>query len=291
MSEEDVIKYEGSLATINGQSFYIDNTLRPNLDRMRSAIRKDDDVVMIVDGRERCGKSVFAMQLGYYLSNGNLRLENITMTPEDFMKSVKQASKYDVLIFDEAYLGLSSRDAMSSYNKMILKTLVTVGQKNLILILVLPSVFDLSKYAVLHRADCLLHCYKNKDGQRGHFSFYNNLQLKNLYMAGKKFYSYKYPSPFFSKRFTAKYLIDEQAYRKKKLDSLNKFLSEPDNISKTKKSEQLYNAINHIKNNRPELTQQMIAGIVGCDQKTVSNAFRWYNLNSRGLGDRKQERY
>jgi hypothetical protein len=66
----------------------------------------------------------------------------------------------------------------------------------------------------------LIHVYFGSDFQRGFFAFYNSDKKKDLYIQGKKFYSYSQPRPNFIGRFTNLYTVDENAYRLKKKHSL-----------------------------------------------------------------------
>lgn len=264
---------------LGGKKAYVDRTLRNNLDDMKADIRKDDDVVIIVDGKERIGKSVLAQLCGWYLSDGKLAIEDICLTPEEFAARIKRAEKYDVIIFDECFLGLAASDWMNKYNRLLKKMLVTVGQKNLVLILVLPSVFDISKYVALHRADCLLHCFKHK-GQRGHFAFYNHRKLQQVYIYGKKTYSYWRPKPAFARKFTNFYAVSEVVYRNKKSNALNKFLDSDEEEVIGRRSQLMYNAIKAVAL-KLGLTKGEAAKLIGCSDRTIGTAKKLGKLNKK----------
>ena len=139
MVVEDV---SNSVIRVNGKRFYIDGYLRKNLDVCKKVIKKDWDMMLAVDGDEGGGKSVFAMQIAKYLDE-DFGIDQIAFTPEEFMKKVLAAKKYQAVIFDEAYSGLSSRGTMGRVNKMIVRMLAEIRQKNLFILIVLPSFFDL----------------------------------------------------------------------------------------------------------------------------------------------------
>jgi len=252
---------------------YIDGILKKNLTEMKKDMKKDDDVVLIVDGKEGIGKSVFAMRIGHFMSEGKLNLDDLCCTPKQFKERTMKSKKYDVVIFDEAYLGLASEDTMRSYNRLLKKMLVTCRQMNLCLILVLPSVFDLNKYAVLHRSDGLLHCFKYK-GSRGFFSFYNQKTLQQLYIRGKRYYQYKMRSNFFG-RFTNFYPVDEEKYRKKKWDSQKKYMEMTDDASIPRAVIRFYNSVKFIKENFPDHSQRKLATKLGCSQDTIRVALAY----------------
>ena len=79
--------------------FMIDGFLKSNLDIAKKEIRKDFDMVFIVDGAEGSGKSIFAMQMAYYLDR-TFSLDNIAFTPDQFKKKIINAKKYQAIVFD-----------------------------------------------------------------------------------------------------------------------------------------------------------------------------------------------
>lgn len=201
--------------------FYMDGYLKSNLDVLKKAIMEDWDGLVVVDGPEGSGKSVLAQQLAYYV-DPTLDLNRIVFRPDSFKSAVLKAKKYQAVIFDEAFGGLSSRKAMSEVNHSLVSMLTEIRQKNLFLFIVLPSFFDLDKYAALFRSRCLIHVYADKF-QRGYFRFYNYARKKDLYVNGKKFYNYKCVQPDFSGRFTNFYPCGKDEYKKKKLNSLRAY--------------------------------------------------------------------
>lgn len=194
--------------------------LASNLERAKRMIKKDYDLVICIDGMERSGKSVLAQQIGYYLDR-TLTIDRITFTAEEFKKAVSQAKPNECIILDEAMTALFSRASMSKTNIDIVRLLAEVGQKNLVIIIVLPSFFVLDQYAAVHRSRCLIHTYTKKL-QRGYFRFYSMKNKKQLYLMGKKGYNYGAAKPNFRGWFSGAYAIDEKEYRKKKADSLIK---------------------------------------------------------------------
>ena len=200
--------------------FYMDGYLNANLDTAKRIIRKDLDMVFLVDGSEGAGKSVLAMECAFFC-DPTLTLDRIVFTPKEFRKAIIEAKPYEAVIYDEAYTGLSSRATMSLINRTLISMLAEIRQKNLFVFVVMPSFFDLDRYVALWRSRGLLHVYFGDDFERGFFAFYNSDKKKDLYINGKKFYSYSKPKPNFIGRFTNHYVVDEKAYRKKKKESLS----------------------------------------------------------------------
>jgi len=200
------------------KEYGMDGYLHRNMMAVQNIIKKDDDCVIVIDGRERAGKSVLGLQVACAL-DPTMILDRVTLNPKDFRKQIFAANKYQCVVLDEAMDIFYAKESQTWINKFFNKMLAKIGQKNLIVILILPSFFELDKYPALHRSRVLLHVYTRKK-QRGYFSFYNYSKKLQLHIAGKKFYNYKGTRPNFRGRFSNFYPLDETEYRKKKADSL-----------------------------------------------------------------------
>lgn len=199
--------------------YYMDGYLKSNWDIAKEVIHKDWDMIFCYDGYEGSGKSVKAMQDAYYC-DPTLTNERITFTPFQFKKGVMAADKYQSVVYDEAYTGLSSRATMSMINRTLVSMLAEIRQKNLFIFVVMPCFFDLDKYVALWRSRALIHIYTMGKMERGYFSFYNVDKKKDLYIFGKKFYQYTKVMPNFRGRFTNHYTVDEKIYKENKKNSL-----------------------------------------------------------------------
>jgi hypothetical protein len=197
--------------------FYVDGYLKTNLDQLKETIKKDWDMIFVVDGYEGSGKSVMAMQLASYCDE-TFNLDRIVFNPDDFKKVIMASEPYQAVIYDEAYGGLSSKRALSEVNKSIVQMLTVIRQRNLFVFIVLPSFFDLDKYVALWRSRGLIHVYTGNNMTRGFFRFYNAQRKKDMYVKGKKFYEYRVGKPNFHGRFYDQWpTIDKKAYNDKKL--------------------------------------------------------------------------
>jgi hypothetical protein len=204
---------------VTDKDYYMDGYLEKNLLTAKNVIKKDWDMVFIVDGAEGSGKSVLAMQMAYYC-DPTLTLERIVFTPNTFRKAIIQAKQYQAVIYDEAYTGLSARATMSMINRALVSMLAEIRQKNLFVFVVMPTFFDLDKYVALWRSRALINVYTGENFERGYFKFFNKTKKKDLYINGKKFYNYNKPESNFIGRFTDFYTVDKEEYRKKKKESL-----------------------------------------------------------------------
>lgn len=199
-------------------NYYMDGRLTKYLDKLKIAVnKKDKDLVLLIDGYEGAGKSTFAQHIGRYL-DPSLSLEKICMTADEFKQAIIDAQKGECVIYDEAVTGLTSSDSISRIGKLLKSMMMQMRQKNLFVIVILPVVFELNKYAVLSRAKGLFHIYE-KNGKRGFFVGYNRKDLRKMYNKGKKTHTYCVRS-FFMGRFVGKYVVDEELYRKKKGEAL-----------------------------------------------------------------------
>lgn len=247
---------------------YMDGYLRGNLTEIKKVIKKDWDMVFIVDGREGSGKSVIAQQCAKFVDE-SFNINRIAFNPEEFMKCINDANKYEAVIYDEAMGGLSSRSAISDVNKALVSMLSEIRQKNLYVFIVLPCFFELDKYAAIWRSCGLIHVYTGENFERGRFTFYNYERKKDLYVLGKKFYKYSRPPPNFRGSFTSGYAVDEVEYRKKKAEALNSYTNKPTSREEAWK-EKCKRAVEHLYLYTKEFSQHKIAEITGIGHPTIT---------------------
>ncbi|HUS51070.1 MAG TPA: hypothetical protein VMZ91_12955 [Candidatus Paceibacterota bacterium] len=212
--------------TGNVIEYYIDDRLKNSLDKkvIPSLHEKDKDFVVCLDGREGSGKSTFALQLGKYIDK-TLNLSRIVFTPDAFREAVLNAKKGQCIIYDEAFTGFSSRASLSPINKVLVSLAMQMRQKNLCIIVVLPTIFLLDRYMAIFRTRALIHVFE-LHGRRGYFKLYNYRLKKLLILLGAKTMSYnsKYVKSNFRGRFYGKFALGderlEKKYRKMKEEAL-----------------------------------------------------------------------
>lgn len=192
----------------------IQTKIKPKLEK------KDFDWIWVVDGGEGTGKSQFSMGL-CKLVDPTFNLDRVCMTPNEFTKAIVNAKPRQAVLFDEGFTGLSSRQSLSEINRLIVSLIMEMRQKNLFVVIAMPTIFLLDRYVALFRARGLFHIY-TKDGRRGRWVYFNNKSKKLLYIYGKKLFNYSKPKSRFRGRFTDHYVVNEMEYRKKKADALMK---------------------------------------------------------------------
>lgn len=206
------------MAKVTDKQYFMDGFAQKNLDTAREVNRKDWDAINLIDGTEGAGKSVLAQQFAYYL-DPTFNIDRIVFNADEFKNAVLKADKYQAIVYDEAYSGLSSRGTMSEVNKILVGMLAEIRQKNLFIFVVMPTFFDLDKYVAIWRSRVLIHVY-SVDWQRGYFMWFDSHRKKVLYLLGKKLYDYNVTKANFVGRFPAGYVVDEKEYRDKKLKAL-----------------------------------------------------------------------
>jgi hypothetical protein len=193
------------------------------------------------------GKSTLGFQIGKYV-DPTLNLSRVVFDGESFRQAIFKAKKGQCVIYDEAFTGLSSRSSLSSINTALVSLMMQMRQKNLFIILILPTFFLLDKYAALFRTMALVHVYENK-GTRGYFRLYNRAKKKYLYLYGKKDYSYlaksgknQFIKTKFKGRFYGKFALgndeEEEKYRKKKSKALEDTQKNPMSAGQLKYKDQ-----------------------------------------------------
>jgi len=212
------------LVNINGEDYSIKRRLTEFWDKntLEKMKKRNSDRVFIVDGRERSGKSTFTIQQMGYLDPEAFKdiptfLSRVCIDAEELNDTVRKI-KNGVVIFDEGFRGFSSRSALSKTNKLLVQTLMEMGQNNNILFIVLPSFFLLDMYPALLRSNSLFHIEENTKTRLRMFKGYNNADKNFMYRQGAR-KSWKYKRTMFDGIFTGKFPGGkkyEEAYLKKK---------------------------------------------------------------------------
>jgi hypothetical protein len=187
----------------SNDGMYLDGYLKNKLDNIKNILAKNWDAVIMIDGRERSGKSTLGFSCAWYLSDTNMTINNLAKDTDDAIKKIESLPDKSILMIDEGSLAFSSKDSMKQEQKKIMKILDVVGQKNLCIIIILPSFFEISKAIACRRSRFLLHVYTDEQLIRGRFCYFGEKKLKHLYDVGKKNYgSYDRPESDFVGRFT-----------------------------------------------------------------------------------------
>ncbi len=182
------------------------------------------------------GKSTLGLQICKYIDN-SFNLDKVVFTPEEFRTAIQKAKSGQAVMFDEAFTGFSSRAALSGVNKTLISLMMQIRQKNLFIVIVLPTIFLLDKYISIFRTRFLIHAYTNK-GRRGYFRVYSKKNKRALIMhKDSRTYSYGIRSKHKGRFYNVFALGDkdeEKRYRDKKLKALEAAEKNPMNASTVK---------------------------------------------------------
>lgn len=187
----------------DNECLYLDGKLKEKLDSIKKILKDNWDCFFMIDGMEGSGKSTLGMTCAWYLSNTNFSVANICKSGKEAIEKLSSFKEESVLIIDEGDLSFSSRDVFNNEQKLLINLTKVIRFRRLILIIIAPTFFDLTKGISVRRSKFLLHVYTDKQLHRGRFAYFGARKKQMLYEMGKKSYgSYAKPKSDFIGRFT-----------------------------------------------------------------------------------------
>lgn len=291
------------LLRINNLPYSLPKKFTDLLDGFKWANReKNTSAFIVFDGKSGKGKTTLMGQSAAYCDPDWLdekkRFMKIHWDPETFLNGkydeqgnlikvgIKQAKQGDFIGFDEGLI-FSSRNTMSTINRMVVIAMSMMRSKKIIVAVCANSIFDIDRNLALSRADLLVHVYGDSLTDRGKFLTFFQAEdgidrIKELFLYGKKFYSYSKPQANFFSRFPVYFIFPEEEYEKLKQEGIDLFLS---TSSKTDFSrDKLFrDKLIYYMKTKYEISNQEIADASGLSLKSVQNAFnRIKNEKERG---------
>ena len=206
----------------NGHDFFVNDKLFEAMQKFttKRMKKKDNNKIFLFCGDTGVGKSSFAFQLASVL-DPKFSIDNIHFTVDE-MKEALKTRVNRVVIFDEAFRGASGRNVMGKDQKELLQMFYEIRQLNQIVFLISPSFFRLDEAIAVELSDIMFYVHKSKSGRRS-FRVFNNKKKNKLYYRAKKGQkSYRLVPTMFNGNFPNTYVVAEDEYRQKKLDSLFK---------------------------------------------------------------------
>jgi len=266
----------------NGVVIHLDEKLKRKLDNALALVKKNWDMVILIDGLERSGKTTLGFTCATYLTQGRFTHKQICSGIKDTPSKIENAKQGDLLFEDESELAFSSKDAMRQEQRDLIKIMNIVGQKGLIFILILPSFFELAKYIATHRSRFLLHVYTDKQMNRGRFAYFGTKRKKMLYEIGKKnFNSYSKPKSNFIGRFYDFRPSWNDEYMKIKGRSLMEAFETAKNPIRTTTKDCWLKVINNLEKAKPPLTTSQKAQIIGMARQSINRYERELELGTK----------
>lgn len=200
---------------------YFNENLKKNLDLLSKAVDLNNDGVIYISGYEGAAKTTFGSQICWYLDR-TFCLDRVVFNAEQFVDACTKARPKQAILFDESYMSFTNRSVHNRTSKILVSMLTMIRKKQLYLVIVAPTFFDIQKYIAIHRSRALLHVY-TRGLERGYFKFYNRKKKLELYMKGKKYNDMGCVMPNFDGRFTKWLAVDEEKYDQKKEEAIQDF--------------------------------------------------------------------
>ena len=201
----------------------MDGFLAKRVIAIQRRLKRQWDFVGIIDGGEGAGKTTFAFQLCKAV-DPTFNIDRVCFNEEQFNEQVLKCSPGQAICLDEAMNVFFKRTTMSATNILMVRVLAECRKRNLFLLFVMPSFFEMDRYPALHRASCLIHVYtvmnERGDADRGYFRYYDKDKKKKLYLEGRKAMIYNVVKPNFFGRFTKSFPIPDKEYQAKKDEAL-----------------------------------------------------------------------
>lgn len=218
---------EDTFTQPNGKKGYFMNQfIKENLDYELKRVQKNWDCVLLYDGEEGSAKTTLACSNARYMANemgvpfndDKEKNNHIIYTADEFDELLKTAPPGTNIVWDEFVLSGMSAEALSKIQVTLVKKMTMMRKKRLIVHLIIPYIFMLSKYFAIARPRCLFHVYSPDNMTRGSVSYYSKPNKRMLFMKGQKFWDYRAWKPDFVGSFTDTFgfFFDKEKYDDKK---------------------------------------------------------------------------
>lgn len=216
------------MVLVTDDHIYLNHHLKDFLDLCIQREKHHWDNVIIIDGKERSGKTTLMKSICHYVAkqtNKEFNLDHIFFDPEEMLKFATSTQK-QVIVWDEAALGGMATQWQNEVQQKLNAALMVTGKYNHFYVFIIPSLFRLNRYLALDRSIALLHVYSPDLLSRGEFFCLNENQKAWVYNNNKKSETYGKNSSF-SGSFTLKgtdEIINDSAYELKKDAAIKKYL-------------------------------------------------------------------
>ena len=231
---EDIFP-KGTFNKQKSNGAFINDNLAVNLDIYAKKIVNDMHFTLIISGNDSVGngKTTLSTHTGCYLTykinkqhkvNNVFTHKNMVYKATELVKRSFELPKYSVIVLDEG--DDLTEHTMKDSAKELKKYFRKCRQLNQILILILPSFFELPRFYALARSHCLMNVKFMGEFDRGFFDFYGPKQKKFLYLKGKRDWNYDIIPPDFQGRFFGSYTFfpnykeEVEFYKKNKYDDM-----------------------------------------------------------------------
>lgn len=183
------------------------------------------------------GKSVLFTQIGEtwsYLMKEIHNLDipfttkNIVWRPKELMERAFDVPKYSCIILDE----WEDQHYWSEMGMTLRQFFRKCRQLNLFILVIIPNFFQMPMNYAISRSVFAIDVRFTGKFERGTAEFYNFDDKRKLYVLGKKTQNYKCVKSTFIFSFTDGYGVNEEEYRRAKLEDMKKWDENEKNIKK-----------------------------------------------------------
>jgi len=287
---------KGSFPKQQTDGAYINEYLSSNLEIYAKRIIDDMHFLIIISGNDSVGngKSTLATHVGCYLTNkinelhgtdNTFTADNVALKAKDLVDNSFKNPRYSVNVLDEG--DDLTTHGMKQAAVELKRYFRKCRQLNQILILIIPSFFELPKFYALSRSHALLNVKFHDDFRRGAFDFYGPKSKKKLYLKGKKDWDYDSAKPDFEGDFFGSYSFfpnlekETAAYKKKKYDDMVDDAEDDKNELTPIQVERkiLSQVVKALMLNYPKMNQTKLAEALGISRRSV------YKYLKEGYGD------
>jgi len=153
--------------------------LKNNLKNMRRLLRKDTDIVGLVYGGNRTGKTTLSLQATRIVqtgqNKGDLDDKHFIFNDDDFRNSMDNGERYQANHIDEMSLLFHKRDGMNTEQKERNKMMKTYAVKNMFMVGCDNNFYNIDQEFISDKVDFVIHVPK-----RGRFEFYSKAKVKKF---------------------------------------------------------------------------------------------------------------
>jgi hypothetical protein len=248
---------------------YLDGKLKRKLDFAKHQIGLNNDCVGAITGNEGSGKSSVAGNIMRYMTDDkfNPNMHMIGSDYEDALNKLESVPFGGALMFDEGNAFFLSTETMTRETRDLHKLFSIFRQKNLFVLIILPSFFRLSSYFAVDRTRFLIRTYM-KNGKRGCFAYYGDKTKGKLYRLGKKELDDRKVAPTFRGRFTSCISLETQEYKNFKLKTLREAFSRA-KTAKQSPADIRREVIMKIATANPEISSRKLSEMTGIPDRYI----------------------
>ena len=217
------------MVLVTDKQYYIEKEMIEKLDLCLERQKTNWDNLFIVDGMEGAGKSTLTVGLANYIAhklNKKFTVDNIFFNAND-MLDYASSHEAEVIVWDEAATAALASQWQSRIQQKMIQILMMARKKRHFFFFLIPKFWKLNEYLV-DRAIGLIHVYSPDFLTRGYYVYFTYENKNHLWERFKveKRKSYKIGWTFRGKFRENSFVIDKEAYEKKKDEAIRKVFND-----------------------------------------------------------------